>query len=315
MVYEYALDPEMIASWAKPENFRFFIDKFGWGTPRALSEYPGFNNWKSRVKKAIEGTNNTDKAKLADILKILQENRIKRDGKFNGDLSWLENAFAEHQDRPFQAIIVTSNPDEFEAVLHDNKLRINPDTRWDLPNEVIVKKTAEEMTRVVEPMLRLCNEVIFIDPIFGADMNVNRFHRSRYFKSFEAYFQSILKNRYGKNPDRIEIQTSGNVKFEHFRNAIEGNLPGIVPNGIKVKVIRWRKRERGPELHDRYIITDIGGVEFSKGLDISKKEGVTEKITLLGKKSYTEYWHRYCGSSPDFDCVDEPLEIIGKKPR
>ena len=188
---------------------------------------------------------------------------------------------------------------------------ISPNLYWDFSNEAIVQKVAGEMARVVEPMLRVCNEVIFIDPHFGKDMDPNR-HQSRYLRSFEAFFQSIIVSRYLKNPDRIEIHTSDGVNFSHFRDAIEAKLPGIVPIGLKVKVIRWRQRQEGPELHDRYIITDIGGVEFSKGLDIGKK-GATEKITLLGKKSYTLYWHRYCGSSPDFDSADEPLEIIGNK--
>ena len=310
MVYEYALDPEMVASWANPENFRFFIDKFGWGTPRALAEYPGFNNWKSRIKRSLKCIKVTDKTKLAEVLKILKENIIKRDGKFDGNLSWLENALAEHEGRPFHAIIAESNSDK-QAVLHASRLGINPDPYWDIPNEAIVPKTAAEMARIVEPMLRLCNEVIFIDPHFAKDIDPER-QQSRYLKSFEAFFQSMLKARYLKNPDRIEIHTSDGVKFEHFRKAIEAKLPGIIPFGFKVKVIRWRQRQEGPELHDRYIITDIGGVEFSKGLDTGKK-GATEKITLLGKKSYTMYWHRYCGSFPDFDSADEPFEITGNK--
>jgi hypothetical protein len=46
--------------------------------------------------------------------------------------------------------------------------------------------------------------------------------------------------------------------------------------------------ESGQRLHNRYLFTDIGGVELSKGLGEGRTHPIEEmvKVTLLDKDSY-----------------------------
>jgi hypothetical protein len=43
---------KLVAAWGKREEFRFFYDKFGLGTPRMLFELPEFNKWRRAVHAA-----------------------------------------------------------------------------------------------------------------------------------------------------------------------------------------------------------------------------------------------------------------------
>ena len=47
MIHEYALEPELVASWHDRMQFRFFIGQFGFGTGRVVSRYP--KQWRELV--------------------------------------------------------------------------------------------------------------------------------------------------------------------------------------------------------------------------------------------------------------------------
>jgi Regulator of RNA terminal phosphate cyclase/Sigma-54 interaction domain/CRISPR-associated protein (Cas_Csm6) len=73
----------------------------------------------------------------------------------------------------------------------------------------------------------------------------------------------------------------------------------------------WRQREGGEKLHNRYILTDIGGVSFAVGLD-DGDDGETDEVTLLEEKTYKFRWMQYRGPEQAFYLVDE-LIIEGRR--
>ena len=70
-----------------------------------------------------------------------------------------------------------------------------------------------------------------------------------------------------------------------FRTECQQRLPGIVSEGIQVHIIRWREKDGGEKLHNRPILTDIGGVSFGAGLD-DGADGETDEVMLLEDKTY-----------------------------
>lgn len=52
MLYEYAIEPELVATWSDRKVGRYFADKFGLGSPRIVSRYP--KRWKKLVWSAWE---------------------------------------------------------------------------------------------------------------------------------------------------------------------------------------------------------------------------------------------------------------------
>ncbi len=57
MVYEYALEPELVATWGNRQDFRYFVEKFGLGQPRIVSRYP--KPWK-RLVRLLESRSESD---------------------------------------------------------------------------------------------------------------------------------------------------------------------------------------------------------------------------------------------------------------
>jgi hypothetical protein len=76
MIYEYALEPEMVATWGTVNNYRFFLREFGLGTGRLVSHYP--RAWMKKVWISFDGRNEMDKKRLEELLSRLKETMVKR---------------------------------------------------------------------------------------------------------------------------------------------------------------------------------------------------------------------------------------------
>jgi hypothetical protein len=146
---------------------------------------------------------------------------------------------------------------------------------------------------------------VFIDPYFGPD---NPRHR----RPLQAFLRALIQNR--KTPIRsIEYITSTKIlDFGYFKSECE-KLSDIIPRNIAVTVIRLRQKMDGEKLHNRYILTDIGGVKFNTGLD-DGKSGETDDVDLLDRIQLNLRWQQYCCNPRAFDIVDEPVTVVGRAP-
>ncbi|MEK8020101.1 MAG: hypothetical protein VSS75_024780 [Candidatus Parabeggiatoa sp.] len=56
-------------------------------------------------------------------------------------------------------------------------------------------------------------------------------------------------------------------------------------------MVQWPK----DEMHNRYILTDIGGVLFGTGLDDDNdgESTSTDDVTLLDESAYKQHWKKY----------------------
>ena len=74
-------------------------------------------------------------------------------------------------------------------------------------------------------------------------------------------------------------------------------------------VRRWRNRPGGDKLHNRYILTDVGGVQFGAGLD-EGDQGATDDVTIIDDDTYRRRMVDYAGTAPAFD-LEGTLTITG----
>ena len=110
MIYEYALEPELVASWHKDRmKCRFFIDKFGFGTGRVVSDYP--KEWAETVWGLFESSypeaTVIQRKQMAELLrKIARPTAERPDQLWDSGKSWYDNARDEHNRWPFHAILI-----------------------------------------------------------------------------------------------------------------------------------------------------------------------------------------------------------------
>lgn len=308
MIYEFALEPALVATWGKLSEYRYFFDKFGLGQPRIVSQYPKLKNWRRQILLQAAGASGMELQRITALITIFSERMISREGSsYDGNRSWLENAEEEDERCPFHAILSLANPRSRHAVLIGPDLGLNNDPKWHLKNEEVVPRKAEAMARCLATMLCNCSEVLFIDPHFGPE-------ESRYRRPFESFLRCLLTNRVGSMPARIELHTSWKSSTEFFTCECERQMPQIVPEGVTVSLKRWKQNESGQRLHNRYILTDIGGVRFGAGLDENRNDpdGDTDEVSLMNRETYLKRWAQYASEKPAFQLGEKPITIVGK---
>lgn len=304
MIHAYAIDPDVAVAWCDLAAFRFVYDKFGLGTPRMLLEFPKFSKWKRAVYSTArtKDLSGTDLTRLAEIFKLLGEHRVRRaESVYNGDISWLNNAEAEYDRHPFAAIIALSNPRSHDAVVLEKELGTSKNDRWNKDMADTPIRDPRVLTDAVCAMLENCSELHLVDPHFG-------FENKRHRVFFEELLNASMNHR--KSNLHVTLHCSNKSTLDFFEEStakVESNLP----DGVTVSFKRWDELEGGEKFHNRYILTDLGGVGFGIGLE-EGEDSETEDINLLSAKQYRLRREQFTVPGEKFDLIDEPAPISGK---
>jgi hypothetical protein len=178
---------------------------------------------------------------------------------------------------------------------------------WAAPGSVIVVRSAVAMAQCVAAMLRSARWIVFVDPHFRA-------HRREYLNALGEFLKIVA----AASPTiGIELHAAGGDQappWEKFKSDCEKYLPRVIPAGFTLLVRRWINRPVGERLHNRYILTDVGGVAFGFGLD-EGDIGTTDDVTLLGAAMYSQRVNDYAGANPSFDPEGEVMIVARTIPR
>lgn len=328
MLYEFALEPALVARWHDRKEYLFFDEKFGLRSRRIISAYP--KNWKKLVWEIFEASPAADdqnaKMRMTELIQFLWQNAVKRPSSFPEITVWLERAEAEHAERPFRAIIATNNPRNRSFVIPAKDLIEYGHEKWQLPDTFPTPRDAREIAAAVSPLMRICRRAILIDPYFDPT-------KYRFLDTLEAILFAGNENVFGMTNVEVELHTSIDRFFEPWecgenrsseqeqrvcRNLIadiKNRVAELVPAGVQLKVVIWRQNAGGEKLHNRYFLTNMVGVLFGTGSDASGNPAAEESddIVLLEEGQYHTRYHQYAGSNPPFTKVVEPFFVTGYK--
>ena len=326
MIYEFTLEPNLVASWHDRKNYLYFDEKFGLKTGRIISAYP--KKWVAQVWEAFEtssyGQDQNARINLDALLTHLTQNMVKRRNTFSEITVWLERAEAEHAERPFHALLAEANPRGNNYVVQADRLIAESHPRWAVPDTPPVTRSSAELVAAVAPILRICRHIVFIDPYFDPT-------RQRFMNPMAAFLHEIWTDRCGAENPIAEIHTGIDRFFKDYergqnRNPLEEKrvcsnlihemqkrLPGIIPAGREVQVTFWKQREHGEKLHNRYILSEICGVAFGTGLDQNNDDEAieTDDLHMLDSGKHSARWKDYMGLPAAFDPVAPPFSVQG----
>lgn len=324
MICEFALDPELVASWHDRKEFLFFDEKFGIRTGRIVSVYP--KKWKILIwqlfRNGPHGRDQNAQTRLSALLDGLCQNAVKRRSSFPEKLEWLERTEAEHTERPFHGIVAKANPRGNLSVIRSCDLIERSHSLWKVPDAPVVPRNTQELVSTVAPLLRVCRHAVFVDPYFDPG-------KARFAEPFAGFMGQIWNSRCGVEDPVVELHTGierffrkgedrnpdeeKRVTADLIRN-LKSKLPQLIPSGKRIQVYMWKQREHGEKLHNRYILSEVAGVFFGTGLDKAgdpdSKE--TDDLNLLSPIQLDFRWKQYKATPPAFDsAIDHPIEISG----
>ena len=294
MIYEYAVEPAMLLD---AECGEFLASNFGIPRARLVSGFPDY--WESLVHTAMAEARPVAKLRIMEALSRLAARMMPRRNGWddNDDRPWLEKAEDEHGARPFRAILATDNPRRLKHVLLRPALHEGTDL-WNVDSQGSVLRTAGEMVACASMLLNCAREVYFVDPHFGPE-------EARFRRPFEGFLEVVANRTNGLPLTGVELHIEEKATAAFIKAECEGRFRDCVPRGLKVRVVRWKAHK---EFHNRYILTDRGGMYFGIGLDEGDGK---DDVSLLSDKSYRERREQFQRSTSSFVFVDQ-FEIIGR---
>jgi hypothetical protein len=279
MIFEFAISPTLCTNY---KDIQLFLQTFGRGEGRLFSDIPR-KKWMRLARQEIKNSKNGQVMKkrlVAAVEKLSRKALYRRNyAPDAGEKAWLDHAIAAHEARPFKAILTNSYNGNHGCIISCAQNFID-DSRWTIPLDSEVERNAAEMIRAIHPMLNCAREVVLIDRNF--DPNKYRW------RPFLIKLAEFLSGRtFSPSIGKIDFHLGDNISLNQFQILCSNHIASDLPAGMKVNFFIWQR----DELHDRYVITDVGGVRFGIGLDIWDGSGPDRvEISRVSEETRLRWW-------------------------
>lgn len=299
MLREYAVEPSLIADYA---SARYFLEKFGCDRGRVLAQFP--KSWLRMVYDSLR-CKPVEKARVEELLaRVKSSSLTKRPGAtFDPARSWLEQAVNEDARGAAMAFaaILADGVDRAPKIVNGHVLD-EGDHRWVVTTDRIVVRTAKDMADAIHPLLCVSSKIRFIDPYFDGS------RRDRTEPILEFIARAVGGSRSQSGPV-LEIHAANpNDKSAEFIQEGLQRFAAKLPVNVAVTFTQWSERPGGDQFHNRYVLTDVGGVEFGTGLD-HKPGQATDRVSLLSEATRKHLWARFDATSTAY-VMDGPTRAL-----
>jgi hypothetical protein len=314
VIREVAIAPELLPAWIRSGQALFIVNQINHDTGNFFSRFP--KNWKRRVYELYSTASDSKKTRLEVLLKHLWEHGVDRSA--NNDhhlLEWIASALADHARVPFDLILAHGSQNDPTVVDGTDPIKLAGHP-WSARTSLRVKRTIADITKVAAPLLVRSTQVQFADIHFRLDR--------AYTELLRSFIQCALTNRprVGARCQfvyHIGYHFSGRHEFEpsdhvNKRDRIVRDLPKFLPLGASVEFHFWKEIRRGA-FHNRYILTNIGGINFSAGLDAvaDQDHEAYDDLSLMNRDQYNAIISRFSDShSPELEHLEKVI-VIGQR--
>lgn len=317
MIYEFALEPELVATWHERRVGYAIWSQMGPGQPRVPCSFPA-DSWKRMVVEALRAIfpdpeslewQNAKKS-IEVLLRHLQEIGTSRKGGVASSETWLAAAQREHGHFPFGGIIVRSAPQRRAYLIEANRFGEEDFPAWNPPAPP-VQRQPKQLASALAPLLRSARGLHFVDPYF--DANVPAF-----FDPMREYLTTAQQRRdpadlfveihFAVRREELDqvarIKQRAVTELEVAQEKIEACRSKLLPllqPGIPLRAFAWSEKVEKP--HNRYVLTNIGGILVGTGLDSGRAAGHTDDLAILSKEQHKARWTQYARDSSDFRLI------------
>ena len=308
MIAECVIKPELLAEW---KYFQRLHGRFGVSEGRLLCLFPLENDeWRERWKTAVtkyeeEGRNTwqqTQKIREHYINGKLSRALVDPMREFKAPDSWSDSV---QQAEPKFDLVLQADPPNNNRYLNIDEY-LDEDPPFYRPRQTEIQRTAKKLIETGWQCFRRAKEIYLVDPYFDV--------QQRSFGPVLAKFVERLDDENPPEPPRLEVHASlkpfngtfdRRIKQNQWQNWAEKNLP----SGWSLKISYWDKIETGGTMHARYILTEIGGLDYNWGMDVDESEHT--QVSLLEDTLWNKLYRRFAwpGQSPNENQPKHVLEV------
>jgi len=278
MIKEFAVEPEAIVNSYR--DFSYVVEKFGVCEGRVISRFP--KTWKRLVYEAAQERHQgkVEGKRIEERLRRLPDEVLVAMSRPAGNGEWIAVAIAEHQRQPFDYLLTNGPQGIAEAVPVENLDGEHPCLQ--ITREISIPREAEAMASACAFLLKTAKVIKIIDPHLD-------FSKSRFREPFKAFMKHV---RAGTQIEIYRGIDDGGPAREFLRQNAEQFLPNALPAGVNARI---RLLPAGP-IHNRFLLTDLGGIKFGVGLDAAGPNTAPEdELSLMVPDVWQARWCQYSG--------------------
>ena len=280
-----AVDPGAIVR--SDRDLVYVLEKFGMHQGRVISEFP--RRWKAMAFEAAQRRHRgkVELARITERLRQVHDGVLYSSGRPGGDaaLAWVQRAAVEHAREPFDAILVEDDPTDppFVQLDHFDEAHacLVPNRQWD------VRREALRIAKICFLHLRTAKHVKLVDPYM--DLSQRRFRRP---------FESMLAEA-GANRPLVDIYRSDSLGESETIRRADWLASKAASAGFSVRLFIRPEAS----MHNRFVLSDRGGLMFATGLDDDDDGGGTshDVVTLLDPPLWRNKWLEYSDDRAAFE--------------
>jgi len=280
MIYEYAVSPALFKNIS---DVAFLYEAFGIDQGRLISEYPRKRKWTQVARQLISqhARDESERNALIELLIALEKRALydRQSAIWDDNKGWTENAVDEHSRRQFRAILNHKPTEQADVTTIADTWKV---PQWKSPPSLSVTRSARQMVDAALPLIHLSKVLVLIDRNFEpADARFSKvlIEFARRLQE-QAHAPKILQIKY------VTTYESNNRTIGQFESECKAILHTRIPAGISVKFIIKAKRL----LHDRFVLTDRGCLQYGIGLDEGDGDVL---VTRLSNDNFMDEWDKW----------------------
>ncbi|WP_371056391.1 hypothetical protein [Rhodosalinus sp. K401] len=259
MLSEYAVEPAAIgADW---RTFKDLIDRFGADKGRLISRLP--SKWERMVKEAARnaGVSDRDYLRIVERLNDSRRKVVNFSRSYEHEANWITNVLREHADRPFKAIICHAGSTACaEAMEPDDCSDAHPLFR--ATTSCDVTRTADQIADALHTLTAVSKEVDIVDPYFDL-----RSAKGNYLATLVSLLARLVGDPGQTKAIRIHFRDHDTrPSAEILARDGSAKVTGLLPPGYRIEFYAWSEKLGGEDFHDRYVLTELGGIMIGAGL-------------------------------------------------
>jgi len=285
MIFEYAVSPALFSS---EERLLFLMEAFGIGQGRLVSDFPR-RDWEKMARGFIDSCakDPTQRHVWIEVLIAIRKYALhERQGPtWDDHLDWLSNALDEHTrpGRAFRAILAERGDARSESVL-PLAVGLAKQELWTCPASRNVPRIASDMVRETAPLLNVSTSLILVDRHFNP-------RNESFVKVLVEFSRIVLTKTAQPKITQIKFVTAYDVDvppmtIQAFAQNCVDVLPSSIPKGISVKFVLKAKAL----LHDRFVLTERGCIQFGQGLDEGKGHVQLNRLSEVDHRRELANW-------------------------
>ena len=291
MLFEYVVQPDTLRDIAKSNrDCNYFTKEFQVGRPKVLSGFPRFKQLRRMLKEQYSKCDSDlHKSRLDELIQFLHGClTVKRSAEYDGQRCWEENVANEHSRAPFDEVLSNTAIGNVAALKLESFLAGTDDVGKPENGAVVATSNAADMAAAVSNLLRLSENIFFVDPYF--------INKPAYWNTLKHF---ILRSQMDRPVGRLSIEVlygDGTEKKGHASCAPQFLLDQFsekFPNlNDKCDITFSSYRMPYKRTHNRYLISEIAAVCVGSGLAENSDQG-DDDFGLLNRKSYEIRWNGY----------------------